>query len=279
MKKHFLLFSAVCLFFSGLYQVAAQTTETPPPNVLLIVREEIKLGKGLDHERESNRYTQILRKAKSPYGRIGMTPIAGNENEVIYVWGFDSFADLEKWRQMEERWSTGEFKADYDKIAQGTEDLHTSQRDMVAVYRPDLSYNPSVNIAEMRYFRIGTLRVRPGQTSNFLAAANAYLTALKNAKVDDHIAVYQVISGSADGIYLLFTPMKSLAEMDTYPARYKPFREALGPEGLKNLDKMFSEVFNPGESSIYVFNPRMSYVSDQFASRDTASPGFWNPKN
>jgi hypothetical protein len=276
MNKHLLFFVSCCLLLAGSSRVFAQ--EPPPPNVLFIVREEIKPGKDAAHVEESNRFRQLLRKIKSPYGRIGMTPVAGNEHEVLYIWPFESFASVEKMNLDMEKWATGEFKADFDAIAPGPEDLHVSQRDMVAVFRPDLSYGMNLNIPEMRYMMISTIRVRPGQTMNFMNGVNMYLAGLKKGNVDSHFAMFQVMAGTQDGIYLVIEPMKSLAEMDKLQERMKGFRDAMGPEGLKDLNKIASEVFNPGETTIYAFNPRMSYVLDAFAERDKSPTPFWNPK-
>ncbi len=278
MTKCLMMVISFCLLLIGFVRVSAQETPPLPPNVLFIVREEIKSGKDAAHTDEAYRFTQVLRKVKSPYGRIGMTPIAGNEHEVLYIWPFDSFAAWEKMNQDMEKWATGEFKTDFDAIAPGGEDFHVSQRDMVAVFRPELSYRPNVNIPEMRYMMIETLRVRPGQMGNFMNAANMYLAGLKKANVDSHLAIFQVVAGGPEGIFWVIEPMKSLAEMDKFQGRFKAFIDAMGPEGMKTLDKMVSEVLNPGETMIYAFNPRMSYILDAFATRDKSPTPFWNPK-
>ena len=117
MKRIMVLFATLTLAVLVSSQTFAQEAAAPmegPPNVLMIVREQIKPGKGVDHTAESNRFTQVLRKAKSTYGRIAMVPIAGDENEVMYVWPFASFAELEKMNQDVEKWSTGALKADFE---------------------------------------------------------------------------------------------------------------------------------------------------------------------
>jgi hypothetical protein len=277
MTKYLMVAISFCLILTGFSRAEAQ--EVPgPPSVIFIVREEIKPGKDAAHIEESHRFTQVLRKIKAPYGRIGMTAIAGNEHEVLYMWPFDSFASWEKMGQDMEKWGSGQFKADFDAIAPGPEDLHVSQRDMVGVFRPDLSYQANLNIAEMRYMMIETLRVRPGEMGNFTNGANLYIDGLKKGKVDSHFAIFQLVAGGPQDIFLVFQPMKSLAEMDKFQERFKAFRDAMGPEGLKSLDKIAGEVFNPGETMVYAFNPRMSYVQDDFAARDKSSTAFWNTK-
>lgn len=280
MKRIMVLFATLTFLVLGSSQTFAQESSAPmgPPNVLMIVREQIKPGKGSDHTAESNRYTQVLRKAKSTWGRIGMTPIAGDENEVMYVWPFKSFADVEKMNQAVETWSAGALKADFDAIAPGPEDFHVSQRDMFAIYRPDLSYRADVNMAEMRYFGVETFQIRMGQESQFANAAKIYMETTKKANIDSHYAIYQVVSGAEAGIFLIFSPMKSLAEMDRMGADMKAFGDAMGPEGMKTFEKMSGEMFQSISSRIYAFNPKMSYVSPEFAAGDKSTPAFWNPK-
>ncbi len=279
MKRITVLFATLSLFLLASYTVFAQTPTQSggPPNVLMIVREQIKPGKGAAHTEESHRFTLALRKAKSTWGRIAMVPIAGDENEVMYIWPFMSFADVEKMNKDVEKWATGDLKADFDAIAPGPEDFHNSQRDMFAVFRPDLSYQAGVNIAEMRYFSVETFSIRPGQEALFESAAKIYIETTKKAKIDSHWAIFQVVSGAEGSVYLVMSPMKSLAEMDRIPADMKAFSEAMGPEGMKSFDKMAAEMFQSTSSRMYAFNPRMSYVSPEFAARDKSTPAFWNP--
>lgn len=279
MKRILVLFATFTLVVFGTSQTFAQESTAPmgPPNVLMIVREQIKPGKGADHTAESNRFTKVLRKAKSMWGRIAMTPIAGDENEVMYVWPFESFAEVEKMNQAVEKWSAGPLKADFDAIAPGPEDLHVSQRDMFAIYRPDLSYRAGVNIAEMRYFAVDRFQIRMGQDTQFANAAKIYMETSKKANIDSHYVIFQVVSGSEAGLYLIFTPMKSLAEMDKIGADMQAFATAMGADGMKAFEKMSGEIFQSISSGIYVFNPKMSYVSPEFAARDKSTPSFWNP--
>ena len=279
MKRIGVLFSMLTFVVLGSSYAIAQEGKAPmgPPNVLMIVREQIKPGKGGDHTAESHRFTLVLRKAKSPWGRIGMVPIAGDENEVMYIWPFESFAEVEKMNQQIEKWSSGELKADFEAIAPGPEDLHVSQSDSFAVFRPDLSYGAGVNIAEMRYFGVETFQVHPGMEEQFAVAAKMYMDGMKKGKVDAHYAIFQVISGGEGGVFLVMSPMKSMAEMDKTPANMKAFADGLGAEGMKTLGKMSSEIFQSTSSRIYAFNPQMSYVSPEWAATDKVTPAFWNP--
>jgi hypothetical protein len=279
MKKILVLLVSITILLLGSSQLFAQESSQAmsPPNVLMIVCEQIKPGKGAAHTDESHRFTLALRKAKSTYGRIGMVPIAGDENEVMYVWPFESFAEVEKMNADVEKWSTGPLKADFDAIAPGPEDLHVSQKDIFAIYRPDLSYRAGFNVAEMRYFTVETFQIRMGQESQFANAAKIYMDTTKKANIDSHYAVFQVVSGGEAGTYLIISAMKSLAEMDKMGADMKAFGDAMGVDGMKSFEKMSGEMFQSISTRTYVFNPKMSYVSPEFAASDKSTPSFWNP--
>ena len=255
----------------------AQTPTPPgPPQVLLIVREEIKPGMMAAHNRHSAGYAGIFNKLKTPNHRIAMVPVAGNENEVVYLTAGESFSDLEMiTKQTDKKMSSanGAMEVELARLDKEAPDLHSGMRDILAIYRPELSYQPGVDVAQMRYFAVTTVRVRPGQEDNY----SEYVRTVQNAarekiKADAHFAVYQVIAGMPGTTFMVFRPMKSLAE---YDLRIAPrVREAMTDEQKKKADKILGESIMVSETSIYAFNPSMSYLSKEFTARD---PGFWNP--
>ena len=194
MKKISLILSTVCLLVSLVGVAAAQTAG--PPKVFLFEREEIKPGKSDEHTRESNNYARTLAYAKKQgqpsYVRLGMFPIAGNYNEVFYAYPFDS---MEQWAQAERdiermRTTPGPVKAYYDGLMgprQG-EDLHTSERSMVAVYNPMLSYNVRQSLAKARYVSFSTFRIKVGHYGDFIKLTNMYIEAVKKLKGERHWA-------------------------------------------------------------------------------------------
>ena len=153
--------------------------------------------------------------------------------------------------------------------------LHSGMRDMLAIYRPELSFNPGVKIPEMRYFSITTTRIRPGYEAAYVDYVQKLINvARQKAKVDNlHVALYQVVSGAPGGTYLAFRPMKSLAELDE-PIAMK-VRAAMSDDQRKDADKAVREAIMSTENSTYAFAPGMSYVEKQFSAAD---PDFWTPK-
>jgi len=274
MKKS-LLFCLVVILLSA-FPVMAQP-EGPPP-ALLIVREEIKPGMMSVHNRHSAEFTSIFNQLQTPNYRIAMVPVAGNENEVIYITPLESFAELETINRSTEsklESATGMTRANLERLDKEGPALHNAMRDMLAIYRPELSFNPAVNLSQMRYFSVTTTRVKPGYETQYADYLQKILNpARQNAKVTNlHLAVFQVISGAQAGTFITFRPMKSLAEIDD--PIFRRVRAGMSDDMRKDADKAVRETVMSGESSIYAFAPRMSYVPKDMAAAD---PAFWNPK-
>jgi hypothetical protein len=270
MRKDFCLSILGCILLLGCVGIAAQ--DNHPPKILQIVREEIKTGKMPAHNVEANNVVQIWSKAKSPYHRIAMVPVAGNENEVMYVWPFDSYADLEKSGRDLDQMASVTYKADFDRIAAQNkwEDLHTTQRDVIAVLREDLSYNPNVDITKMRYMRTETIRVKPGMDRDWEEGRRILKAAHEKAKIDENMIVYQVVGGMQSGSYMVFIPWKSLDGLGTLP-HGKDYWDAMGDSNREKMSKINSEAVMFNDLAIYAFNPQLSYVPAQFVAADP----FW----
>jgi hypothetical protein len=278
MKKS-LLFLVVVTLISAFSQVFAQEPAMHgPPKVLYIVREDIKPGMMGAHNKHSASFASIFRALDTPNHRIALVPVAGSENEVIYLTGADSFKELEDILNGTDKkmsGASGNIRADLDRLDKEAPVLHAAMRDMFTVFRPELSYNPGVDVRTMRYFSISTVRVRPGHDAQY----NDYVQKMVNfarqkAKIDTlHLAVFQVISGAPAGTYMIFRPMKSLSELDD--PIFMRVRAAMGDDMRKDADKALSDAVMSSEASTYSFEPNMSYVEKDFAAGD---PAFWNPK-
>jgi hypothetical protein len=279
MKRSRLIF-LVLVVVSACSAVAAQTMPaTPgPPKVLYIVREDIKPGMMPAHNKHSASFATIFGKLQTPNHRIAMVPLAGSENEVVYLTGADTFAQLEGMLQTTDKKmgaATGAIRTDLTRLQGEAPQLHAAMRDMLAIYRPELSFNPGVVLPQMRYFNMTTVRLRPGKDAAYAEYIQKMVNvAREKAKVDNvHLAVFQVISGTGGGTYLIFRPMKSLGELDD-PATMR-VRAAMGDDMRKDADKAYNDAVMSSDTATYWLTPEMSYVDKEFAAAD---PGFWNPK-
>jgi hypothetical protein len=280
MKKSLLFLVAVTLL-SAFAQVFGQTpsaTSGGPPKAVLIVREDIKPGMMPAHNKHSASYANLFRKLQTPNYRIALLPVAGSENEVIYLNPLESFAQLQGTNEATDQKManlTGSMKEESDRLDKEAPVLHAGMRDMLGVLRPELGFGSPVDVSKMRFFSVTTVRVRPGHDAQY----NEYVQKMVNiarqkAKVDNlHVASFQIISGAPAGTYMNFRPMRSLAEMDENIGM--KVRAAMSDDTKKDADKAVSDAIMSSETSTYWINPNMSYVPSQMASGD---PAFWNPK-
>jgi hypothetical protein len=273
MKKS-LLFIAILIALSAFGQAFAQ--QTGPPNVLLIVREDIKPGMMGVHARHAAEFANAFGKLQTPNYRIALVPVAGSENEVVYITGAGTFAELEGMQKATDQKLgavTGMMKADMARLDKEAPDLHAGMRDMFAIFRPDFSYNAGVSVATMRYFAITTVRVRFGHEDEYAELIKITRGAREQAKAELHIAAFQVIAGTGGNTYMFFRPMKSLAEYDLKIAAR--VRAAMSDDQQKRADKLAADAINTSETSVYAMTPAMSYISKDMLAGD---PAFWTPK-
>ncbi len=273
MKKSVFLAVTACLLLSAA-SVAQQQAPPGPPKVLQIFREDVKPGKEAAHAKVEAGWPRAFASAKSPTHYLAMVAITG-PSEAWFVTGFDSLAAWEKDRQNNDK--NAALTAQLDPLAEKDGELLTGVRSIIAVYREELSYRSTgINIGLMRYFYVTTFRVRPGHDSGFVEANKIIQAAHEKADVPEHWAVYQVISGMPAGTYVVFQPLKSLAEVDAFPQTHgKAYRDATGDDGRKKLSELASAGSLSTETNIFAFSPKMSYPSNETVAAD---PGFWNPK-
>lgn len=273
MKRSISLLLAVCAVLVGAVCATAQN-QTQLPKVLWIYREDIKPARGPAHERVEQGLARHWAKANvQPF--LAVEAVTGNATEVMFFSGYETFAAMEKDYQIFGKGSSG---AEFDSLEREEAQLVNGVRSTVAMLRPDMSYHAERFMNAMpqsRYFNIETFRVRLGKDADFAAGSKVFQSAFEKMKRDEPYAMYQVVMGAPEGTYLLFTPMKSLKEIDDEFASEGALMQAMGEENMKNMMKGAGEVFLSMESNVYAFNPNMSHVSKEFA---TADPKFWTPK-
>ncbi len=251
----------------------AQKDNQGPPKVLTIFREQVKVGKASAHEKfEQDGFVRAFAKANWPEHYLAMTSMSG-PSEAWFINGYDSFAAAEKDTQAMDK--DPAMQGAMAKLAEQDSDYVHGTNAIMAAYREDLSYNPGTTIADMRYFGVLTFHVKPGHTEEFKQVMKMVKEGHEKAKLDEHFAMFEVVAGAPGGTYLLFHPMKSLAEMDAYESIHKPYRDALGEEALKKLAELQSASIAKTETTLFAFSPRMSYVSKEWAAANT---DFWFPK-
>jgi len=269
MKNTFLTFFAMCLIVLGVVESRAQEG---PPKVLSIFREDIKAGRGAGHESLETGYVQASRKANWPVYYLAMTAEMGG-SDAWFVTAYPSFAALAKDRVDSRK--NAAMAAEFDRLDARDAEFRTGQRNFVCVLNEEMSYGGPIDISQMRYFSVNTVRVRPGHDQEYLEARKLLVEAVKKANPNARSAFYSVAAGLPNGTYLVFTPRKSLAELDPNPAIAKAVQDALGEENRTKRQKLLSDSVISSETTIYAFNPKMSYVPKEFAK---TGGDFWTPK-
>jgi hypothetical protein len=265
MKLQFLALAGVCL-------VTASAQSSGPSPVLLIGREVIKEGRGAAHEKTDADYARALRKARFPYHEVALASMSG-QNEVWFVFGYQSFADLEKGgKEFDKQPLKGEIE---QQDARDGEHRVTS-RALQAVYRKDMSFRPELaNLGKTRFVNIISFRVKLGHDDDFLAGAKMFVGAEEKANLKTPILAYEVVAGAPSGLYLFIEPMESLNSLDEQPARGRAIAEAMGADNYARLMKGSGDVFVSIENSLFAVDPLLSYVSKEVEDVDG---DFWRPK-
>ncbi len=281
MKKHFgspvalsLLFAGIG--FTGVRTAAAQEQPegvTPPPKVLVISNEVLKPGHGGSaHQKSENAFVQAFSAAKWPEHYMAMDALSGRDRSIFFA-GYDSF---EAWQKdLVNIAKDATLSAALDSAIMADSELLESHEVSTYVYRDDLSLRAPVDITQMRYMEITIFHVRSGHRQDWDALVKMYMSAYQKVP-NAHWAAYEKRYGVESGSrYIVITPMKSLAEADQEMADDKGFASALGADQLKKLRDLTASAIEPGESNVYMINPKMSYVSDTWLKAD---PAFWGQK-
>jgi len=285
MRPVTLPFVAVLAALSGAAVAQEAAAPSGPPPVLIINKEEIKPGRMGPHEKNAARFVAIENKANADSYRLGLTPVSGDDNVVLYLEGHESFEEMEKARQKFDATlaANASLQAEMDQMTQQGADMHATQKTALAVFRSDLSFRPirMDDVAKARYFSVNTTRLNIGQMPNYEAFTKALNAAREKINADwVHTAVYQLVSGAPANTFVTFTLFRSLKEWDEITAkmveRNKAVDEALGGEEVaKERRKQAREIMAESTSALYALTPSISRPSPQFMAYD---PDFWKPK-
>ena len=275
MKRLIGLLLGSSLLLGGLSAATAQEKSEgtmSPPKVLNIIREFVKPGKGGSmHDKAESAFVQAFAHAKWPTHYLAVDSLSGKPRALFLV-GYDSFEAWEKDNQAEQKNAT--LAAALERAAVADGELLSEVDGGQFVYREDYSLRAGVDIPHMRYFEISLFHVRPGHRKDWDTAIKLVMAAYEKIP-DVHWATYEAMYGQDGGTYLVFTPMKSAAEIDRGFAQSKEFMAAMGEEGMKKLSELESAAVESSQTNLFQFNPRMSYASDDWVKAD---PDFWKPK-
>ncbi|HKM85701.1 MAG TPA: hypothetical protein VJW96_05795 [Terriglobales bacterium] len=243
-----------------------------PPKVLAVSREYTKPGKsGMQHEKTESLFVQAMMHAKWPTHYLAVESLSGKSRALFFT-GYESFAAWEKDTLATEKNAALMAALDHAGAVDG--DLLSETDGAVLAFREEYSLRPEVDIARMRYFEISAFQVKQGHDKDWDEIVKLVTAAYKKIP-DAHWAAYSAVYGFPDTTYIVFNPMKSLAEVDKNFAANKDFEAAMGEEGMKKLAELSAAAIEMSQTNLFAINPRMSYPADEWVKAD---PEFWKPK-
>jgi hypothetical protein len=276
MKKVTMFSAGLSLLFIGSNIASAQDSTTPPPKVLVITREYLKPGRaGSMHAKTESAFVHAMAAAKWPTHYFAIDSLSGPSRSLFLV-GYPSFDAWEKDNLATQKNATLSAALDRASIADG--DLLSAYESSTSVFRDDMSLRAAVNIAQMRFFEIMQFVVRPGHDKEWEELVKMYVDGYGKAVPEAHWATFERVYGASNGgsngsIFLVFNPMKSLAEVDSSFGDSKKFIGSMSEKEAKKLAELTAACIESVQTNLFAFNPKESYPADEWIKADP----FWKP--
>lgn len=232
--------------------IFALTLSAEPPAVLRVIR---------------NGDIQAYVDTKTAVNVIGMSAVSGLAETWLMEF-HDSFGSVEETDGRLSSWSSPRQASGPPSSA---DDILPQSKSIIAIYRADLSYRPDQaiqSLAKMRYFDLVLYRIRTGTEGDFGKFLRLRNSSMDSVNLDRPTMVYQGISGSRSGTYLVLTPLPSLRVFD----EARP-SSAFAEGDLSAARKIVSDIDLVRERFWFRIDPRLSVVSDEFADGDA---DFWH---
>jgi hypothetical protein len=236
------------------------------------VREEVKTGRGADHQKHEAGWPAAYAKSKSTDYYLAMSSMTG-PNEVWYVVPFASHQAMADGMKRDD--ADAVLSAELARLSKVDAEYVNSVRTIQATARPDLSMGDFPDLAKMRFWEITTFRVRPGHEPGFEAAAKAYRSAAQRSAPGTRYRVYEVLAGMPAPTYIIFGSVASYGELDKGLADGQATMKGATPEETETLMKFSKDGIITVETNRFRLDPMQSYVAPETRATD---PAFWSPK-
>jgi hypothetical protein len=190
--RHFLLY----LLFATLSAISsAQQSQSAPPAILEIYRDQVKPAKMAEYTRAEGEAALACARASTwPY--LAIQSISGPQTEIWYMEGFDSYAAVE--HSGEPFNKNTALSAELNRLMEAKLNLVGDARVVLAHYRDDLSSgNAGLIQPRARFFTVTTVTVRPGHEREFEEIHRTLRSVRQRSGATDNRVVYQIVSGMA----------------------------------------------------------------------------------
>ena len=236
-----------------------------PPPILQLVRKPGTGGASL----------KPYANAQAQLNVVGMTSVTGLP-ETWLLEAHYSFASIE---DLDQRIAAiAPVRAYSDPPDPLQDDVLAPSRTIMAMYRPNWSYRPDQAIrmfAHARYFQVSLFRIRPGMEAAFGELIRIRRATADVINLDRPDLAYQVISGAPSGTFIFLAPITSLRNFDDGRNPVPVYAEGLAAAKATDAKQIASDAEISREHLMFRVEPRISYVSNDFAEGD---PDFWRPK-
>jgi hypothetical protein len=159
------------------------------------------------------------------------------------------------------------------------DDVLAPSRTILATFQPNWSYRADQairNFPRARYFNVTIYQIRSGTEADFGELVKLRRLSADSVNLDRPDIAYRVISGAPAGTYIFLAPVLTLKSLDEGVADLPVYAEGIADARSKARAKVVPESEISREHLLFRVDPRLSYVSDEFASIDQA---FWRGRN
>ena len=244
-----------------------------PSKYIVIQREFTKPGRdGSAHEATEAAYMRAAASGKAPFHYVAFTSLTGS-NRALFLSGYDSMEAVEAERKA----TSAALEASLDRTMIADGDQLSATDSSVWAIAPELSQNVTGPRIGSRYVIFREYVVKPGHVGEWEQLVKLVSDGYKKADIGAHWTTYRMIFGNSTGpTYLILTSMKSMSELDGMFSSDPKFGQALGEDGMKQLETLEASCVESSKQNFFLINPKMSIPSDEMLK---AEPDFWRPKS
>lgn len=243
--------------------LAAQAPTEPPPIIQLVRKPGIAGGT-----------LRPYNDARAAINVVGLTAVTG----LPETWSVESHYSWASVEDLDRGLAAAGYRLPDSPGDLMQDDVLSPSRTMLATFRPGWSYRADQAIRlfpRARYFQVVIYRIRAGTESDFSELIRLRRLSADSVNLDRPDMAYSVISGAPSGTYIFLSPIVSLRTLDEGVANVPAWAEGLFEERKKARNAIAPEAQLSREHLLFRVEPRVSYVSDEFAVADEK---FWRLK-
>lgn len=263
----------VSLILGGTVTAAlSQSLPSTQPQMLLIIKENIKIGHRAEHLMTESGWPAAYERAKSPDSYLAMESMTGSPQ----VWFLSPYASNQAMADSFKRDDADSvLSAELARLSRMDAEHLTGLELIQAAARPDLSHGAFPDLMRQRFWEITVFQGKPGSGPAFEAAAKAYGAATGRAAPDASYRTYQVIAGMPTPTYLVFSSVADYADFDESTAEDMATMNALTADERAAIAKAM-EGMAEVVTHRFSLSSEMSYVPAEVKASD---PEFWKSTN